>query len=190
MPTLATVTQLISAYGLWLLLPFSVAEGPIITVIASYLAHQGLMPIVGVYIVCIAGDLIGDTLWYGLGRFAPDILPLRWQERFGITQGRKLALEDHFAQHGGRTLLFGKLTHSAGMPIMVASGLAKMPYGPYIWYNLLGTLPKTLLFCVIGYFLGAAYSSINVYMGRVSLALLVVIGIAVAVYFQRRWRKE
>ena len=190
MPTLDSVTQLISAYGLWLLLPFSVAEGPIITVIAAYLAQQGLMPIIGVYIICVLGDLIGDTIWYGVGRFAPDMLPLRWQERFGITKGRKLVLEDHFDQHGGRTLLFGKWTHSAGLPIMVASGLAKMPYGPYIWYNLLGTLPKTLLFCVIGYFLGSAYSSIYVYMGRVSLILFVVILAAVAFFVQRRWRKS
>ena len=190
MITLDAVMQLISAYGLWLLLPFSVAEGPIITVIAAYLAHQGLMPVIGVYLVCVLGDLIGDAMWYCLGRFAPDLLPLRWQERFGITEGRKLALEDHFAQRGGRTLLFGKLTHSAGMPIMVASGLARMPFGPYIWYNLLGTIPKTLVFVVIGYFLGAAYSLIDVYLYRVSLILLAIILAAAALYLQRRWRKS
>ena len=190
MITLDAVMQLISAYGLWLLLPFSVAEGPIITVIAAYLAQQGLMPVVGVYLVCVLGDLVGDALWYSLGRFAPDVLSPRWQERFGITQARKIALEDHFASRGGRTLLFGKWTHSAGLPIMVASGLAKMPFGPYMWYNLLGTLPKTLVFVLVGYFLGAAYSSINVYLYRVSLILFVVILAAAALYFQRRWRKS
>ena len=190
MITLDSVMQLISVYGLWLLLPISVTEGPIVTVIAAYLAQRGLMPVIGVYAVCVLGDLIGDALWYTLGRYAPDLLPLRWQERLGITQGRKLALEDHFAQRGGRTLLFGKLTHSAGLAIMVASGLARMPFGPYIWYNLLGTLPKTLLFVLIGYFLGAAYSSVDVYLYRVSLVLFVVILAAAALYLQRRWRKS
>ncbi|MEO6300934.1 MAG: VTT domain-containing protein [Paracoccaceae bacterium] len=187
--TLDAALQLIQSHGLWILAPFAVLEGPIVTVIAAYLARLGYMPIVGVYIVCVVGDLIGDAIWYGLGRAGPGILPERWQERLGITAARKTALEEHFAEKGGRTLLFGKLTHSAGMAIMVASGAARMNFAAYMGWNLLGTIPKTLLFVVIGYFIGHAYSMIDTYIYRISLLLLVVILAIAAYYLQRHWRK-
>ncbi|MEO8243620.1 MAG: VTT domain-containing protein [bacterium] len=185
--TLDSALQLIQAHGLWLLAPFAVLEGPIVTVIGAYLARLGYMPIVGVYLVCILGDLIGDAFYYSLGRFGPRILSERWQNRLGMTNARKLTLTEHFADKGGRTLLFGKWTHSAGLPIMIASGMGRMNFTAYMAYNLLGTIPKTLLFVALGYFLGHAYASIDTYIYRISLILLVaVLGLAIYLYLRAR----
>lgn len=179
------VLQLIQSHGLWLLAPFAIVEGPIVTVIAAYLARVGLMNVYAVYAVCLAGDLIGDALYYGIGRLGPRFLPEAWLNRIGLSQARQLALGDHFAQKGGRTLLFGKWTHSAGLPIMLASGLARMNFASYMWYNLLGSVPKTAAFVALGYFIGHAYASIDTYIGRISLALLVV-AVAVGLIFWYR----
>ncbi len=188
MPSHETVIALIQAYGLWVLAPFAILEGPIVTVVASYLAHQGALNLIGVFWVCVAGDLIGDGLIYALGRFGATALPDRVARWLGLSQARKLALGTHFATKGGRTLLFGKWTHSAGLPIMLASGLAHMNFASYLWYNLLGSLPKTLLFCAIGYYLGAAYSAIDGYIYRGSAALLALGLLAITGYLlhQRR----
>jgi membrane protein DedA with SNARE-associated domain len=181
--------QLIQSHGLWVLAPFAILEGPIVTVIAAYLARLGYMPVMGVYAVCVLGDLIGDAALYGLGRAGPQVLPERWQARLGINLARKAALENHFAEKGGRTLLFGKWTHSAGMPILIASGAARMNFAAYMGWNLLGTLPKTLLFVVIGYFIGHAYTSIDTYIYRISLLLTAVILAVVGLWLHKRWRK-
>ena len=187
--TLDAALQLIQSHGLWLLAPIAVLEGPIVTVIAGSLARLGYMPVAGVYLVCVLGDLIGDAVLYGLGRAGPHFLPLRWQQRLGITAARKVALETHFAEKGGRTILFGKWTHSAGAPIMVASGAARMNFAAYMGWNLLGTVPKTLLFVVIGYFIGHAYSLIDTYIYRLSLLLAVGILAVAGYHLQRHWRK-
>ena len=187
--TLDAALQLIQSHGLWLLAPFAVIEGPIVTVIAAYLARLGFMPLIGVYVVCVLGDLIGDALFYALGRFGPRILSDRWQSRLGMTQARKLALGDHFAEKGGRTLLFGKWTHTAGMPIMVASGMGHMNFLAYMGFNLIGTLPKTLLLVALGYYIGHAYVLIDTYIYRASLLLLVVILAVAAGLLHRHWRK-
>lgn len=189
MVTLDSALQLIQSHGLLILAPISVLEGPIVTVIAAYLAKLGYMPVLGVYLVCVLGDLVGDAILYWLGRFGPRFLPGRWQVRLGITRARKTALEEHFAEKGGRTLLFGKWTHSAGMPIMLASGAGKMPFGPYMFWNLVGTLPKTLVFVLIGYFIGQAYGLIDTYLYRFTLLMLVVIAGA-AIYLVQRRRKS
>ena len=190
MYTLNAAMQLIQSHGLWVLAPFAVLEGPIVTVIAAYLARLGYMSLIGVFVICILGDLIGDALFYGLGRYGPGLLSERWQERLGITKARQTALEEHFAEKGGRTLLFGKWTHSAGMAIMIASGAARMNFMAYMGYNLLGTLPKTALFMVVGYFIGEAYSSIDTYIYRISIGLFAVILGVGAICLQRYWRKS
>ncbi|MEO8530859.1 MAG: VTT domain-containing protein [Deltaproteobacteria bacterium] len=188
MPSHDMALSLIETYGLWILVPFAIFEGPIATVIAAYLAQLGFMNVFAVYVVCVAGDLIGDALLYATGRFGTGLLPLRVSRWLGMTQARQLALSQHFDAKGGRTLLFGKWTHSAGMPILVASGVARMNFSKYLSFNLLGTLPKTLLFVLLGYFLGAAYSSIDSYIYRGSQALLIAALVAGGAYllWQRR----
>ena len=183
--TLENLLQLIQSHGLWLLVPFAIIEGPIVTVIAAYIARMGYLNVYAVYVVCVISDLIGDAMYYGIGRLGPAFLPERWLRRLGMTEARQLTLGAHFATKGGRTLLFGKWTHSTGLPIMLASGMARMNFASYMWWNLLGTVPKTAVFVALGYFIGQAYASIDTYIARVSLGLLGVALVAI-LYFQYR----
>lgn len=187
LPNLDFVMALIQGYGLLILVPFAIIEGPIATVLAAYLAHQGFMNVIAVFAVCVVGDLIGDTLLYLIGRFGAGRLPVGITARLGMTEARKLTLSQHFTAKGGRTLMFAKITHSAGLPILIASGMARMNFALYMWYNLLGTLPKTALLVLVGYYFGAAYGLIDTYIYRISLVLffLLVLG---GGYYIWRWR--
>ena len=181
--------QLIETYGLWLLAPIAIFEGPIVTVVAGYIAQLGYLNVVAVYIVCVLADLVGDAILFALGRYGPEMLSTKWQARFGLNKARKLSLSNHFDNHGGKTLLLGKLTHSAGAAVLLAAGVSKMRFMPFLWYNLLGTLPKTLVFVVLGYTLGHAYATIDNYIFRISVILLLIIIVAGAFWFMRhRWR--
>jgi membrane protein DedA with SNARE-associated domain len=184
--TLDNLLQLIQSHGLWLLVPFAIIEGPIVTVIAAYLAHLGYLNVWAVYAVCLISDLVGDAMYYGIGRLGPRFLPAAWLDRIGLSQARQIALSGHFTAKGGRTLLIGKWTHSTGLPIMLASGLARMNFAVYMWYNLLGSVPKTALFVLLGYFIGAAYASIDTYIARISLVLLAAVVVTGLVLWYRR----
>jgi membrane protein DedA with SNARE-associated domain len=186
LPNIEAVMALIQGYGLWILAPFAIIEGPIATVLAAYLAHQGYMNLAAVYGVCVAGDLMGDALFYLLGRYGAGRLPVALLQRLGMTSARKLSMTQHFTAKGGRILIFAKITHSAGMPILIASGMAKMNFTLYIWYNLLGTLPKTAFLAMIGYYFGAAYGLIDTYIYRISLGVLVLLILGAAYYIWRR----
>lgn len=180
------VLHLMQSHGLWLVGPMAVIEGPIVTVIAAYLAKLGYMQIMAVYLVCVLGDLIGDGMYYWIGRAGPALLPDRWLNRMGITKARQLALEGHFATQGPRTLLLAKWTHSIGLPVMLASGAARMNFTAYMFWNLLGTLPKTAVFTLIGWFIGSAYTAIDTWIWRVSLALIVVLAIGLFLFWRRK----
>lgn len=180
------VLQLMQSHGLWLVGPMAVIEGPIVTVIAAYLAKLGYMTLLGVYLVCVVGDLVGDAMYYWIGRLGPALLPERWLVRLGMTDARTLALNGHFAEKGGRTLLLGKWTHSMGLPIMLASGAAKMNFSVYMWYNLVGSIPKTALFVAVGWFLGSAYSAVDTWIWRASLGLAVVVAVFALFLWHRK----
>lgn len=186
LPNLDAVMALIQGYGLWILAPFAIIEGPIATVLAAYLAHEGYMNLTSVFAVCVAGDLIGDALLYLVGRYGAGRLPVGITQRLGMTEARKLAMTQHFNVKGGRTLMFAKITHSAGLPILIASGMAKMNGTLYMWYNLMGTLPKTAILVLIGYYFGAAYGLIDTYIYRISLVLLVLLFLGGSYYIWRR----
>ena len=114
------------------------------------------MNLAAILLVVVAADLVGDVILYFVGRFSHGSLPQRWRARLGLDEQRQAALEEHFRASGGRTLIIGKLTHSAGFLVLLAAGGARMPFGRFLLYNLAGTVPKSLVFLLIGYTVGAA----------------------------------
>ncbi|MCB1358799.1 MAG: VTT domain-containing protein [Maritimibacter sp.] len=172
---LEAVTALVAKHGLAVVAPFAVLEGPVVTVIAAWLASLGLFPVWALALVVIAADLAGDLLFYGLGRWGRDYLPERYLDRVGLGAARLAALSGHFDTKGGRTLLFGKFTHSVGFAVLAAAGAGRMKLGQFLWFNLIGTVPKSLFFVALGYGFGTAYARIDNWISRVSLVLLVLI---------------
>ncbi len=184
--SLTAISLWIIRYGYLIILPISIIEGPIITVIAAFLAHQGYFNIFIVYFVVVLGDLIGDLLFYFIGHFGKKLSNTALGRFFGLTDERIKKLSEHFDVHSGKTIFWGKLTHSMGWAVLPAAGLAKMPIGRFLWFNLLGTLPKSLIFLLIGYYLGYAYQSIDSYISKIALALFIVLAAAIFFYFKKK----
>ncbi|OHB24892.1 MAG: hypothetical protein A2542_00640 [Parcubacteria group bacterium RIFOXYD2_FULL_52_8] len=185
MPSLDTITILLQEYGYFFLFPVAVAEGPIVTVIAAFLASLELFHVAIVYVVVVAADLFGDVIFYVIGRWGGN---LPWMARLGLHTARAEQLTKHYETHGGKILVMGKLTHAAGFAVLLAAGAAKMSIGKFLWYNTLATLPKSLAFVLLGYFFGHAYNQVDTYLEKGSLViflLLCCVG-AYSIYYHKR----
>lgn len=180
-----TLAALIARHGLAIVAPVAIVEGPIVTVIAAWLASQGLMRLWALAAVVIAADLVGDFAFYTLGRLGLGRVPARWRARTGLTRARLAGLTHHYDRHGGRMLLLGKVTHSAGFAVLAAAGMARMPLARFFWFNLLGTVPKSLFFVALGYGFGAAYASIDGWIIGATLATGGLMLIAAAAWICR-----
>ncbi|WP_339108008.1 VTT domain-containing protein [Thioclava sp. GXIMD4216] len=172
------IISLLAAHGLVLVGALSILEGPIVTVLASWLASNGLFDLLPLFFVLLAGDLIGDLGFYYLGRRGLGIIPAKWRHRLGLDGKRLRKMLRHFRAKGGRTLLVGKITHSAGAAILVAAGISRMPVLPFLLYNLLASIPKTLALMALGYFMGSAYTRIDGWISKGSIILLGVLILA------------
>ena len=182
MPSLDQLINLLLFYKYALLLPASIVEGPIVTIIAGFLAAQGQMSLFGGFTVVIAGDFIGDTFYYFIGRWGRDPRVRRARHLLGLTDERIDLFEAHFLRHATKSLLAGKLSHGAGTLVLVAAGVARMPYGRFIALNMLATIPKSLILILVGYYFGAAYSAVAAYLDYIAIGTLVMAVVLVLMY--------
>lgn len=174
------IILLLTAYKYALLFPIVVIEGPIVTVIAGFLSSLGHLNIFIVYGVAVIGDLTGDTISYAIGRWGGARLIGRWGRYVGLNVERVEKFKNHFDKRAASTIIWGKLAYAMEIPFLIGAGLAKVPYKKFFLYTLIPTLPKSLLFLLIGFYFGESYSKINNYLdytaiGTISLAVILVI---------------
>ena len=184
MTDVASTISAIGAQGLPVLVPMAIVEGPVVTIVAGWLAKLGLISAWGSIVALVIADLIGDTLLYLIGRRGVARLPERWRRRLGLTDARMAQVAEHFRRQGPRTIVLGKLTHTAGAVGLVTAGSARMPYLPFLWWNLLSTIPKTAAFFAIGWVFGAALPDVE---NALFWAAIVLLGaFAFAIYRMAR----
>jgi len=157
-----------------------------VTLISGFLVSLGKMSFWIAYPLIMIADLTSDTLYYLLGRGGKRPVQ-RWGRYLGLTTARVEKLERYFHRNAGKTLVLGKLAHGFGGPILVAAGLAHMPYKKFLFYNSAATIPKSLLLMVLGFYAGAAYLKFSQYFNEVALFFL-ILGLASPVlYFIIPW---
>jgi membrane protein DedA with SNARE-associated domain len=188
--TLASIVPLFARYGYFILILGAMAEGPIITIIAGFLASQGSLNILLAYLALIFGNLAGDMLYYSIGRFGKKAFIDKWGRWFGMTGERVEKIAAHFDAHSGKTLMFGKLTHVLGWPILMAAGISGMPAGRFLWFNFLGEVPKSLIFIAIGYYAGYAYQKIGHYLDETFLIIAAALIAAGIIWWFNRKRVD
>jgi len=183
----AHLLPLIAQYGMWILTPLAVIEGPIVTVIAAYLASLSLLNLWLVVPCVILADIVGDGILYWVGRSALGRLSPTWRQRLGLSQQRLFALTRGYHRNGAKILIAAKLTHAAGFAALTAAGAAHMPFDRFILINALTSIPKSLFFIAIGYLFGNAYQAVDGWMSLEALLLApVLLAILAFVYFRRR----
>ena len=163
-------------YKYLVIFPFSVVEGPIISIIAGFLASIGQLNFWLAFLTVVLGDLVGDTLYYCLGRFGGQrFFRSKLGGKLGLNPDRILWIEKHFRDHPWKTFTFGKFAHGTGSLILTAAGVGKVPYFEFLGYNIPTTLLNSFLLVVIGYFFGHAYNKIDHYLSYYSIAVLVLV---------------
>ncbi len=185
---LENAIQLLITYKYVLLFPWAIAEGPIVSVIGGFLVSTGILNPYITYGLLVIADLIGDTIYYCIGRFGGRPFIHRWGNFFGINEEKLMKTESHFHHHAGKTLAIGK-TQPWGMLVLIASGLSKMSYVRFMWLNLAVTIFKSLGLMVIGFYFGKSYALISEYFGlygQITILLAVIIVVAYVVFFRKK----
>lgn len=183
--SLAQILLWITAYKYWIIFPLAVIEGPIITVLAAFLASQGIIDVVTLFLVVVLGDIVGDIIHYAFGRWLYAYVLVHYEKRFRKMGEAVENIIGYLRENPGKTILFGKWSHVANFPILIASWAARLPLLQFFGYCMLGTIPKIIVLIIIGYTSGSAYAQIDSYMGKVFFFVFLLI-VAIGVFFYLR----
>ncbi len=186
--TLTGILNLIKQYGYVMIFPVAVVEGPIISVLSGFLASLGLFNVFVVYLILVLGDLVGDVLYYCIGRFGAGPFFKRWGHVFGVSEDRIVSFQDHFKKHEVYALLIGK-TQPTGSIVLATAGFVKMKFDRFLFISFLGTLVKTAALVALGYYFGKSYVAIDAYITKVGIVLLLASVILVLAYIEH-YRKK
>jgi len=152
------VFQWVIAHGYPLMFLAMCAEGPTVTAAATFASTFGYFNPIVVFALSMLGDVIPDVIFYVIGMRGRIPFVKRIGQRFGLTEVRIAKMEETIKKHGGKTVAVLKLTPVLAAPGLMMVGAMRMKFSKYLFYVVLVTLQKTIVFMAIGYFFGLSYN--------------------------------
>lgn len=182
----SNIVHFLLKFGYPIIFLLVVYEGPLVTIIASFLAASGFFNVFILYPLVIAADLTGDIIWYYVGYFGREKVINRWGRFLGLPFERMDKFEkinERFKNHQGKILFIAKITQVVGLPFLIGAGIFKWDLKKFMWFNFLAAVPKSLLWIIIGYFFGHASIAISRYFKYGTLISIGTLILSILIYF-------
>jgi membrane protein DedA with SNARE-associated domain len=116
--------------GIWAYLAISmlvIIEGPVATLVGAVAASAGYLKPGWVFFSAAAGNLTSDTLWYLLGYLGNVEWVVKYGRYVGLKREQITNLQTEIQQHVLQILFVAKLTLGFVIPVLIATGLARIP---------------------------------------------------------------
>jgi membrane protein DedA with SNARE-associated domain len=170
-----------------LIIMFACLEGPVFSILFGILIRLGYFSFTPIYIALMLGDMVGDTIWYWIGRKFGYPFVRKYGKYFSITEENIHKVERIFHTYQKSILIISKLTTGFGFAIVTlfTAGLVKIPFRTYTALNFLGQFVWTALLIGVGYYFSYLYVTFENSLSRLSLIALFVILVASFIGFSR-----
>jgi membrane protein DedA with SNARE-associated domain len=116
--------------GIWAYLAIAVlviVEGPIATLVGAVAASAGYLQPGWVFVSAAAGNLTSDTLWYLLGYLGNIEWVSQYGRYVGLQREQVERIKEEIDKRVLRILFIAKLTLGFVIPVLIATGLARIP---------------------------------------------------------------
>jgi membrane protein DedA with SNARE-associated domain len=152
------------------------------------LAHAGRLSLLWVIVTAVGGATLGDNVGFWIGRRGGRTLAERYGARVGLTRRRLARFDRFFERHGAKTVFIARFVTGLRVVCAVLAGGSGMSWRTFLFYNATGAIAWATAVGVAGYLLGQSWSLLVEWIGRTSLAALVIV--VLAAIFVARWRGE
>lgn len=167
---MSPLEQFLGDHGLVALLFVATVEGDLSIVIGGVLAHLGILPLPGVMLVGAAGNLIGDCVWFGVGRR----FRLHIRET-GLYQAVGAQIERLASRLGPWQLLAARVVYGTRNMSMVFWGQHELPLIRFLLVDALGCILAAVGFALIGYLVGNGTTALTGEVKRIERFLLIAL---------------
>jgi len=146
-----------------------VIPGEIAVVLGGVLASFDRVTLSQTLVAAIAGAIIGDSIGFQVGRhYGSRWLEAKFPEKWG-------AVARWIAKNGPMAVFFGRYSAFLRAAVPTAAGAARIPYGQFLFWNVVGGATWATAFTLLGFLAGEGYEVALKWAHRSSFALLTVI---------------
>lgn len=122
--------------------------------LGGYLAYLGFVGFYPTLYILILGIVVADTAGYFLGRIAGNWLQRRII-RFAVASLIIAKGKMYFERHGEKVVLFSRPLVGVRVAVPILAGHFRMNFVKFLFYDILGAIPWTVLLVFISYYFGA-----------------------------------
>lgn len=157
---------------------------------AGFAAACGDMNIWIVIAMGTLGSVIGTLPLYYVGLYFSEEKLVRWADQHGkwlTLSGKDIRHSDQwFDRYGPSAVLFGRMVPGIRSLLSLPAGMSQMPLPLFLLYSAIGSGLWSAALSFAGYFLGEHYEIVARYIDPLSKIIVVVLALAVLVWFIRR----
>jgi len=167
----------------------------IVMPLAGYMVYKALptltgpLNLVGVTVAGTLGCVLGSAVAYWVGASGGRELMLRYGKYILISQRDSDRADRWFARYGSPVAFFSRLLPVVRTYISLPAGIARMNFGRFLLYTVLGSLPWTFALAYLGFFFGPTFDVTIAKMSTVfhglDVVVILLIVAAVAYYIYR-----
>ena len=171
------IINLLLAYKYALMAPAAFLLGPTVSLLSGFLLRLGYVELVPTWLALAAGELLGDVLWYWLGRRYGDSFVAKFGRYVGITEHTLGSVKRMFNRYHDAIIFFSKLTAGFGLApaIFFTAGLSRVSFRRYMALNVAGQILWTSGLLAAGFFAGNIFASVDSVFGKIFSAIVVVL---------------
>jgi membrane protein DedA with SNARE-associated domain len=176
-PSMLSLTILLGAVGV----PIPTT---LLVLAAGAFVRQGVLAFSSALAWTLIGVVIGDSISYGMGRFARRPIV----KRFGTSAAWQKA-ERNLQRRGGIAVYFTRwLLTPIAIPTNLVAGSAGYPYPRFLAYDFAGELTWLLLFGGMGYAFSSQWEAISQFISDFSGVLVgvLILGTGIYLIFRRQ----
>jgi|SRR3989344_3337269 len=157
-------------------------EGLSTLVIGGFLVSTHSISFFPALLAFALGHTVNGYLWYGVGYYGGAKSIDKWVRTKDNSRKIIEKVEVYFHRHSGKAIFLTKFTFSLTIATQVMAGSLKYNLRKYSWYNFIGSICWAAFAMSIGYFFGASYRLLFVYLKDVAY-LIVFLGGAIALIY-------
>ncbi len=138
---------------------------------AGFLASQGYLSIVPLFLVAFVAAVLGDNTGYWLGkRFGPSVFRRRGSLLLDFEHIHRA--EAYFLRHGPKTIVLARFIPVIRSIAPILAGVGSMHWRTFFFYNIIGGLLWGVGVTLAGYYLGNAIPGIDEYIVPIVLFII------------------
>ena len=183
--TMTTLTQWVAEYGYWAVLAGALLEGESILFLAGFAAQQRTLSLPAVVAVGFAGAVIGDQVFFGIGRRFGAALIARWPQ----LQLRAQRVNWLLRRHHAWVIVGVRFAYGLRIAGPIVIGASSVPIQRFLLFNALGAAIWSPLVSGAGFLFGGAASWLLDSMSALEAAGLLLALIAGAAFTWLKLRR-